>query len=110
MQLVSDVQSELSSSCRLGSEGFRALLPELSGDSGAELLLEDEEGEQASRWAEDAANIAQAVAAALAADSGLRKALLRVSQSAACVPLLFAAFGPSIKSLENHASRSVLCS
>ena len=88
MQLWSETVCNLRAAfCRLGIEGFRELLPEVGGASGAELLLEDEEGEEASRQVEDAANIAQAVAAALAADSGLRKALLQVSQSAAIVPL-----------------------
>lgn len=63
------------------------MLPELPGASGSDLLLEDAEGDEALRLAQDAANRAHAVAAALAADSGLRKALLQVSRPPARCPV-----------------------
>lgn len=64
---------------------------ELAGAAGSELLPEDVESTEASRLAEDAAERMQAVAAALAADSGLRKALLQVSQPPMHAPLSQAA-------------------
>ena len=64
---------------RLGIEGYSLRLRELIGETGCNVLLEDGESDDISRLAEEAAEGSRAVAAALAADSGLRKALLQVS-------------------------------
>ena len=63
---------------RLGAEGYIKDLRKLTGLVENDLLLDDDESMEANRLREDAAEKAQAVVASLAADSGLRKALLQV--------------------------------
>lgn len=67
---------------RLGGEGYMADLRKLHGPEEADLLLDDDdESMEAHRMRSDAAEKQQAVVAALAADSSLRKALLQVCLS-----------------------------